>query len=205
MGHVGSGREHSSGFRSFEVTCSTYNVDNSSLPRQFVVRCFFDHSPRWKAYAIPRRGSLVHAVGAWVGRYALEGEAGQFQPAILVTGGFRSLASSAVPDTDPTTPSPKKGIPKFAPPGYLGPKALLSSTPTTPSQGRPSDSGAESHQTPLRTNSVDDGGISDTPTFQDGVLGSAAIGEHAPTAAAAAAAASESPVGSRKRRRRGSR
>jgi len=145
IGHVGSSREHSSSFWSFEVTCSTYNIDNSSLLRQFVVRCFFDYSPQWKAYAIPRRRSLVHAVRAWVGRYAFKGEAGQFQPAILVTGGFRSLASSTVPNTNPTTLSPKKGIPKFAPLRYLGLKALLSSTPTTPSQGRLSDSSTESH------------------------------------------------------------
>jgi hypothetical protein len=222
MGHVGIGKEHSSGFRSFEVTCSTYNVDDSSQPRQFVVRCFFDYSPRWKAYTIPRRGSLVHIIGAWVGRYTLEGEVGQFQPAILVMGGFKSLASGLAIDggtiADPTTPSPKKAIPRFAPPGYSGPKPLPSSTPMTPSQSQPlprplaqgtpikaeppdasveisSDSGAESYQTPPKTNSLDNDGTNDIPSFRDGVLGGAKIEEHATTII------SESQVGSRKRRR----
>ena len=80
-----------------------------------------------------------------MGRYALKGEAGQFQPAILITGRFKSLTSSTVPNTNLTTPSPKKGIPKFALLKYLGLKALLSSTPTTPSQGRLSDSSIKSH------------------------------------------------------------
>jgi hypothetical protein len=224
MGHVGTGKEHSSGFRSFEVTCSTYNADDSSRPRQFVVRCFFDYSPRWKAYTIPRRGSLIHAIGAWVGRYTLEGEVGQFQPAILVTGGFKSLASGTATDgvtiADPTTPSPKKAIPRVSPPGYSGPNPLPSSTPVTPSQCLPrplaqatpikteipdasteisSNSGAESHQTLTRTNSVGDDGTIDTPSFRDGVLGSAVIEEHA------AVIASENQAGSRKRRRGGNR
>ena len=224
MGHVGTGKEHSSGFRSFEVTCSTYNVDDSSQPRQFAVRCFFDYSPRWKAYTIPRRGSLVHAIGAWVGRYALEGVGDQFQPAILVTGGFKSLASGPATDggttTDPATPSPKKAIPRFAPPGYSGLRPLPSSTLVTPSQRQPlpqplaqgtpvkaellnasleisSDSGVESYQTLLKTNSVDDDSTNDTPSFRDGVLGSAKIEEYATVGPRG------SPVGSRKRRRRG--
>jgi hypothetical protein len=224
MGHVGTGKEHSSGFRSFEVTCSTYNVDDSSQPRQFAVRCFFDYSPRWKAYTIPRCGSLVHAIGAWVGRYALEGERGQFQPAILVTGGFKSLANGPATDggtiADPATPSPKKAIPRFAPPGYSGLRPLPSSTPVTPSQCQPLprplaqgtpvmaellgasleisiDSGEESYQTLPKANSVDNDSTNDTPSFRDGVLGSAKVEEHATVSP------SEGRVGSRKRRRRG--
>lgn len=226
MGYVGAGKEHSSGFRSFEVACSAYNTDNSSQPRQFTVRCFFDFSPRWKAYAIPRRGTVVHVVGAWVGRYALEGETSQFQPAILVMGGFKTLGGDAAIDssatTSPTTSSPRRAIPRFAPPGYSGPKPLPPLTPMTPSRSqttpRPSiehtpikthaldagkesssDSGVESHQTLSSTNVIDDNdGLNDTPSFQDGVLGSAMIKENP-----IAAVATRSYRGSRKRRRGG--
>ena len=57
----------------------------------------------------------------------------------------------------------------------------------------------------LRTNSINNSSISNTPTFQDKVLGSAAIREHAPTTTTTTTTASKSLIGSQKQQQKGSR
>src|SRR5208282_2537145 len=108
MGHVGEGQRHASGCRSFDLTCSVYNVETKK-PWEFVVRCFFDSGPRWKSYSLPRQGALVHAVGSLVGKFSMGPE--NIRPAIFLNG-YKALGSVTGVDDGiglaPTTPSSMK-------------------------------------------------------------------------------------------------
>ena len=68
MGYVGAGQGHASGCRSFDLTCSVYNVETKQ-PWELVEHCFFESGPRWRSYSIPRQGAFVGAVGTLVGKF----------------------------------------------------------------------------------------------------------------------------------------
>ena len=134
MGHVGEGQRHASGCRSFDLTCSVYNVETKK-PWEFVVRCFFDSGPRWKSYSIPHQGALVHAVGTLVGKFSMGHDS--IRPAILLNG-YKALggitAIDAVMGPAPTTPSSMRTTSKLAPLGYTKPTAVALWSPETPSR-----------------------------------------------------------------------
>jgi hypothetical protein len=226
IGHTGAAKTHASGHRSFEVTCIVYNSDNRLQPHEFAVRCFLEKGPRWDNYPTPHRGSLIYICGTWIGRFAVNAAGRKpFQPAILVTGGIKSLGERGAPialtANNPVTPSRVRPIPRFAPPGYSSPTPLPPMTPS-PSlnaagssaqqsslrvedwdlrRDAASDSDTDSYQTLPMDNSRDRDSIinvpSQGPSFQSGVLGAAIKEEHIEMAA------DESPLGSRKRRRVG--
>lgn len=134
MGHVGEGQRHASGCRSFDLTCSVYNVETKK-PWEFVVRCFFDSGPRWKSYSIPHQGTLVHAVGTLVGKFSMGHDS--IRPAILLNG-YKTLGGITAIDAAigpaPTTPSSMKATSKLAPPGYTKPTAVAPWSLETPSR-----------------------------------------------------------------------
>jgi hypothetical protein len=133
MGYVGEGQDHPSGCRSFDLTCSVYNVETKQ-PWEFVVRCIFDSGPRWKSYSIPCQGSFVHAVGTLVGKFCMSHNS--IRPAILLSG-YKALGGVTAMNTAiglaPTTPSSMKPTSKLAPPGYTKPAAVATWSPETPS------------------------------------------------------------------------
>jgi hypothetical protein len=134
MGHVGGGQRHATGCRSFDLTCSVYNVETKK-PWEFVVRCFFDSGPRWKSYSIPHQGALVHAVGTLVGKFSMGHDS--IRPAILLNG-YKALGGITAIDAAiglaPTTPSSMRATSKLAPPGYTKPAAVAPWSPETPSR-----------------------------------------------------------------------
>jgi hypothetical protein len=229
IGHTGAAKTHASGHRSFEVTCIVYNSDNRQQPHEFAVRCFLEKGPRWDNYPTPHRGSLVYICGTWIGRFAVDAASKKpFQPAILVTGGIKSLGERGVPialtATDPATPSRERPIPRFAPLGYSSPPPLRPLTPMTPSlslnaagpsaqqsslrvedwdvrRDTASDSDTDSYQTLPMDNSRDRDSIISVPSSRGpshGGVLGAAIKEEHIDMAA-----DESPLGLRKRRRVG--
>ena len=129
--------------------------------------------------------------------------------------------------TSPVTPSPKKKVPKFAPPGYStstsSPSLIATPPAPLPNAAGPSmqhspprveewkmtketrsESGTDSYQTMIHDDghSVDsDNGAqipsSQQPSFQDGVLGAGKIGKHVDNTGG------ENPIVSHKRRRHG--
>lgn len=91
--HVGPVAEkHSSGMRSFDVRCTSYNPEllGKYKSSDFMLRCFFDIGRRWEAYKPPRAGTLVHIIGQLVGRYKMGDNE---KPAALITD-FKVLVSS---------------------------------------------------------------------------------------------------------------
>ena len=230
IGHTGAAKTHASGHRSFEVTCIVYNSDNRLQPHEFSVRCFLEKGPRWDNYPTPHQDSLIYICGTWIGRFAVDAAVRKpFQPAILVTGGIKSLGERAVPvaltATGPVTPSPVRPIPRFAPPGYSSPTPLPPSlTPMTPSLSL-SAAGSSAQQNSLRIEDWDlrrdAASDSDTDSYQtlpmdnsrdrDSIISFPAHGPSFQGGVLGAAikeehiemAADESPLGSRKRRRVG--
>jgi hypothetical protein len=134
MGHVGEGQRHASGCRSFDLTCSVYNIETKK-PWEFVVRCFFDSGPRWKSYSIPHQGALVHAVGTLVGKFSMGHDS--IRPTILLNG-YKALggitAIDAVIGPAPTTPSSMRTTSKLAPLGYTKPAVVAPWSPETPTR-----------------------------------------------------------------------
>jgi hypothetical protein len=134
MGHVGEGQRHASGCRSFDLTCSVYNIETKK-PWEFVVRCFFDSGPRWKSYSIPHQGALVHVVGTLVGKFSMGHDS--IRPAILLNG-YKALggitAIDAVIGPAPTTPSSMRTTSKLAPLGYTKPAVVAPWSLETPSR-----------------------------------------------------------------------
>ena len=138
MGYVGTGQEHSSGCRSFDLTCPIYNIDTKK-PLEFVVRCLFDNSVRWKSYSIPRQGALVHIVGNLAGKFHTNVNNSTTRPAILITA-YKALGSIATTELAMSpisaTPPSTGGVSKLAlaPPGYTKPATTASWSPKTPSK-----------------------------------------------------------------------
>lgn len=225
IGRAGTGKTHNNGFRSFEVTCCVYNAEDKANPHQFVVRCFFDSSGRWLKYPAPSPGSLVYIVGAWIGKFAVEGKEGQFQPAILATGAYSNLTSNIRASIYSPARlallgcTPTKEIPKFAPHGYSSPTPLPPSTPRSlsrtfnapesPTQHRSvkleysdlgretmSDSETESCDTLPQSTSIDNNHTDNSPSLQGRVLGAAAVQRHTYISVH-----DNTEAGSRKRRR----
>jgi hypothetical protein len=179
------------------VNCSTYNVETKQ-PLEFVVRCFFDNSPRWRAYSIPRQGGLVHVVGGLVGKFNI-GHENSTQPAILLNA-YKAFSGTLATESTTTpalmTPQSTKSTSSLAPPGYTKPVPRASWSPKTPSHSRNkttrpkrvrvskdtiSGSEDESQQAPPNASIFNDDSVEtpstfyDAPSFEDGVLGAGSM------------------------------
>src|SRR4051794_14092662 len=132
MGFTGASLTHGNNFRSFDVTCSVYNIDNKEQ-QDFVIYCFFDNNRRWKNYTLPSQGALVHVVGRLVGSSNLSSN--DFCPALIITG-YKSLSGVVSTSSTPSlSPLSAKSTSKLAPPGYTKPSTTVRA-PTTPSHAQ---------------------------------------------------------------------